>query len=427
MNFSSGSGQNHLLGHHELLALAGLLFVLPLLEAPKNLLWLVFVTLWLGRAAFTNAGFGGHWQPGRDLPFALLLTAAILACLLSSPFPQNWGEVGDVLRYTLFGWLLARSRMTDKQLITTLAALLAGTLAAAALGWWQWQISGDKSLFELHSVGHTNHSAIYLVIVALGTLGALLSLWSRLAKGWRAALLLAWLGQTWLIVTGESRGALLAYAVGLVVLIFAMVPPRRRIPLLGYIALSLAAMLAWNPYLITKTGGQLQGNALPTVSSYRVELARTALEAVRQHPLSGVGAGNFRLATAKQIGTWLDARNEIYRPDRYFHSSHAHNLYFNTLAERGLLGSAALLFLALVWLRRLMCRPNCAAHDKLRAPLVWVIGMSGFTGVFVAGLFNTSLHHEHGLLAMFALGLLLAETPREAAQDAPRQAQVSPS
>ncbi|MDO8960058.1 MAG: O-antigen ligase family protein [Rhodocyclaceae bacterium] len=399
-----------------MLALMGMLFFLPLLEASKNLLWLAFALLWMGRAAFTQAGWGGHWQHGRDLPFVLLLTAATLACLLASPFPHNWGEVGDVLRYTLFGWLLARSRITDKQLLVILIALLIGTLVAAVQGWWYWKITGEKNLFELHSVGHTNHSAIYLTMVALGTLGTLLALWAKLSNGVRASLLLAWLGMTWLIAAGESRGALLAYVPGAVVLILVLVPRQRRGWLLTTGGLALAAMLASSPYLVDKTLSQLQDPTAETKSSYRAELARTGIEALRQHPLSGIGPGNFHLADAGQVANWLATRNETYHPERYFHSSHAHSLYFNTLAERGLPGGAALLFLALVWLRRLRHTPNRPSQDtpdSLRAPLVWAIGMSGFVVVFVAGLFNTSLHHEHGLLAMFALGLLLAETPND--------------
>lgn len=414
MSAPSDRSAQHPLASGEVACLVGLLFFLPLLEAPKNLLWLSFVLLWLGRAAFTQAGFGGPWQSRRDLPFALLLAAASLACLLAPPFPQNWAEVGDVLRYALFGWLLARSRISDKQLRIILIALLAGTLVAAVEGWWYWKISGEKTLFELHSVGHTNHTAIYLTMVALGTLGTLLVLWPKLANGWRIALLLAWLGMTWLIAAGESRGALLAYVPGAVVLLWVLVPRQRRIWLLATGGLTLAAMLASSPYLVDKTLSQLQDPSAGTKSSYRVELARTGIEVLRQHPLSGIGPGNFHLADAGQVTNWLATRNETYHPERYFHSSHAHSLYFNTLAERGLLGGTALLFLALVWLRRLMHRPNRPSHDtpdSLRTPLVWAVGMSGFVVVFVAGLFNTSLHHEHGVLAMFALGLLLAETP----------------
>lgn len=395
----------HPLSNPELLVLAGLLFFLPLLEAPKNLFWVAFAALWLTRAVFTNAGWGGYWQPMRDLPFILLPAAAVVACLLAAPFPQDWKEVWDVLRYSLFGWLLARSRMTDRQLLVILSALLAGTLVAAVQGWWQWRITGEKIMFELHSVGHTNHSAIYLVMVALGTLGTLLALWAKLSSVARASLVLIWACLTWLIVTGESRGALLAYVPGACVLLWALVPRQRREKLFVAAGLGMAVMLATSPYLIDKSLSQLQNQSLPTKSSYRVELAQTALAAFRQHPLVGIGPGNFRLADAQQVAAWQVTRNEAYRPDRYSHLSHAHSLYFNTLAERGLLGCIALLFLALIWLRRLVGQPNRMAQDPLRARLIWAISVAGFVGVFFTGLFNTSLHHEHGLLAMFALGL----------------------
>ncbi len=409
LNLSSDREQAHTLGRSEVWALAGLLFFLPLLEAPKNLLWLAFVLLWLGRAMFAHAGLGGGWQHGRDLPFALLQAASVLACLLAPPFPRDWGEVANVLSYTTLGWLLARSRMTDKQIFMTLAALLAGTLAAAAQGWWQWQIVGEKKLFELHSVGHTNHSAIYLTMVGLGTLGALMALWPRLSAGWRFALTLAWAGQSWLIATGESRGAMLAYIFGTTILLFVLPPPRWRRQLLVFMAALLAIILAWDSYLIDKTLNQMRAPAVATTTSYRLELAQTALATTRQHPFAGIGPGNFRLATAEQVATWLAARHERYDPARYFHSNHAHNLYFNTLAERGLLGAAALLFLAWVWLRLLVSRSDTSSQNAHRTMLVWAVGMAGFVGVFVAGLFNTTLHHEHGSLAMFAFGLMMTQ------------------
>lgn len=401
---------SHRLGKIEHLTLTGLMFFLPLLEAPKNLLWLAFVSTWIGSAFFARAGWGGSWHRERDMAFALLLLAAFLSCLFAAPFPQHWQEFGDVLRYVLLGWLLARSSLTERQLLATLAALLAGAIIAAAQGWWRWQISETRPLFELHSVGHVNHSLLYLSIVTLGTIGALIVLWSRLPAYGRAVLLLLVGMQAWLLVTGESRGALIGFLIGAAIILWAVASRRYRFALLGGAVMAVGIMLAANPYLIDKSLGQLQGISTPgTVSSYRVELAATALEATRAKPMTGIGPGNFHLATAEQIATWLEARNMSYDPTRYFHSSHAHGLYFNTLAERGLLGGVALLFLAWAWLRQLISRPGQAARCTQRATLAWVVGMSGFIGVFVTGLFNTSLHHEHGMLAMFALGVLMTE------------------
>lgn len=407
MSAPSDRSAQHPLASAEVACLVGLLFFLPLLEAPKNLLWLSFVLFWLGRAFFSEAGWSGPWRTSIDLPFAAILFVAVLSCALAAPFPQRWNEVGDVLRYTLLGWLVARSRLNDRQLFAVLAALLAGTLLAAAFGWWQWRVTGDKALFELHSVGHTNHSAIYLVMVGLGTLGAVLVLWNRLSSGWRIGLSMAWFFQTWLIATGESRGALLAYGLGMAVLIPAMAPEKWRNKLLLLIAVLLATTLAWNSYLIEKTLNQLHDPAATTKTSMRIELARTAYTAFRERPLTGIGPGNFGLLTEERVAAWLAARNEAYDPARHFHSGHAHGLYSNTLAERGLLGIAALLFLAWTWFRTLQPRSGQPPDDMERTAFVRAVGLAGFIGVFVAGIFNTSLHHEHGLLAMFSLGLLL--------------------
>jgi O-antigen ligase len=125
--------------------------------------------------------------------------------------------------------------------------------------------------------------------------------------------------------------------------------------------------------------------------------------------LTGVGPGNFGQVSSERVGNWLNSRGEPFVTDRYFHSNHAHSLYFNTLAERGLLGGMALLLLAAVWLRRLMFLPGLTTMRSQRSRLIWGCGMAGFVGIFCAGLFNTTLHHENGLLAMFALGLLLMD------------------
>lgn len=394
---------SHRLHLTELLALTGLLFFLPLLEAPKNLLWLAFVLLWLGRAAFAGAGWGGRWQWQRDLPFAALLGTATAACLLAAPFPSRWDQVGDVLRYVALGWLLARSQFTPRQEHAILLSTLLGTLLAAGLGWWEWKVSGVRGVLELHSVGHVNHSAIYLAMVALATLAVLLLRWRTFPIWLRTALTLAFVGQSWLLLTGESRGALLAF-LGTAALLALLAVPRRRGWLLAGLVGTVVAVLAWQPYLIDKTLTQWREQQT-TSSSYRVELARTALVALRAHPLSGIGPGNFRLANAAQTRDWLAAQGASYDPARYFHTGHAHSLYFNTLAESGLLGSSALLLLAALWLRRLWCQPTTLSPA---AALRWGVGVAGFAGVFAAGLFNTSMHHEHGLLAMLAFGLLLA-------------------
>lgn len=401
----------------EILSLAGLLFFLPLLEAPKNLFWLAFVIFWLGRAMFRGAGWGGAWRPARDLPFFALLAAAGAACLLAPPFPQKWNEVGDVLRYTLLGLLISRSQFSEKQLFLVLIAILAGTLVAAAHGWWAWRVAETTAMFELNSVGHTNHSAIYLCMVALGTLGSLIAAWNRLNNGWRITLISALLFLTLLLATGESRGALVAYVIGFVVIITFVAPARWCLRILSLSAILLVAALVTQPYLIDKSVSQLTSPATTTKTSYRVELARTALIASEMKPFTGIGSGNFGLMTVERVAAHLERSGKSFEPERYFHSSHAHNFYMNTLAERGLLGMMALGLLMYFWIRKLIAKRQHLRSAPHQQVLLWSIGIAGFVGVFITGIFNTSLHHEHGLLSMFALGLLMGiRTDRQSAQ-----------
>lgn len=413
---SGAEKSRHALDRAECWILTGLLFFLPLFEAPKNVLWGAFVCLWLARAVSGRAGWGGVWSHWRDLPFLLLPASVALACLLAAPFPANWDELNDVLRYSVTGWLLARSRLADRDWPRLVAALLAGTVAATLLGWWRWQIGGTTQFLQLNSVGHTNHSAIFLAMTALIALGALVTFWQRLALAGRAGLVLTSLGLALSVAFGESRGALLSYLVGTLALLWQLPPKRWRARLAAAFALSLVVALVWNNYLIDKTVRQWQGQTPTTASSFRLEMMRTALTAVEQHPLTGVGPGNFSVLTAAQLTQWLSAEGRSYDASLYFHASHAHNLYFNTLAERGLLGVAVLLILALAWLKGLRDARLDAGHEHTpRQSLVWTVGWAGFVGVFVAGLFNTTLHSEHGMLAMMALGLLLSRHEASAA------------
>lgn len=393
----------------EVLSLAGLLFFLPLLEAPKNLFWLAFVLIWFGRSVFTGAGWGGTWRSKRDLSFLALLAAACTACLLAPPFPQKWNEVGDVLRYALIGWLISRSRFSEKQLFLALIVTLVGTLVAAVHGWWEWKVVETTSMFELNSVGHTNHSAIYLCMVALGTLGSLIAAWDRLSNGWRIPLILALLFLTWLLATGESRGALVAYVIGFILIVACVAPAKWSLRILSLFLVSLVTILMTQPYLFDKSVSQLVSPATTTKTSYRMELARTALIATEIKPLSGIGPGNFGLMNAKRVAAHLEHNGKLYEPWRYFHSSHSHNIYMNTLAERGFLGMTALGLLMYFWVRKLIEVRQHHRSTSQQQLMLWSVGMAGFVGVFITGIFNTSLHHEHGLLSMFALGLLMGQ------------------
>src|SRR5256885_25712 len=82
---------------------------------------------------------------------------------------------------------------------------------------------------------------------------------------------------------------------------------------------------------------------------------RQALATWRAYPAFGIGADNFDRVSADQIRQWQDARGERYEPTTFVATTHAHNLYLNTLAERGLFGLALLVLLFGAWGWSLAC------------------------------------------------------------------------
>jgi O-antigen ligase len=141
--------------------------------------------------------------------------------------------------------------------------------------------------------------------------------------------------------------------------------------------------------------------------SYRDALARVALAAWEQHPWFGVGMDNFGSITPERVRAWDAAAGRPHDPERYYFSSHAHNLYANTLAERGAVGFAVLAAVLIAWAASL-ARYRPGRNDPDEAWLVWGCALAAWIVSSLAGLVNTTLHHENGMLAALLLGLWLS-------------------
>ena len=89
-----------------------------------------------------------------------------------------------------------------------------------------------------------------------------------------------------------------------------------------------------------------------------------------------------------------------------FYTSHAHNRFVNTLVEGGLLGLLGLLILV-VGVGGLLRRnvKYISSRTDTNNAVFWVIGANSLIVVTVIGLFNTTLHHEHGILAMILIAV----------------------
>jgi hypothetical protein len=136
----------------------------------------------------------------------------------------------------------------------------------------------------------------------------------------------------------------------------------------------------------------------------RPELWAAALRLWRQHPLLGVGPDNFRRLHAAALAADRSRRGP---PDPRLH---ANSLYFETLADTGLLGVASLLLLMAATASTLRAR---------RAELLPLAAGVGAATFFVHGVLDTFLAFTptYGLFWML-LGLTAAGRAASAAQAA---------
>lgn len=388
----------------EFLLLAGLLISIPLLEAPKNIFWVLFLATWLINRLRTH-DFGGPWDRWDSL-----IAAWVGAGFLIAPFAglpnSEWGGANDILRYASILWAIKRSGYSREALYRLLWIVIVSTLIALTYGLWARYVAHTEKALELHSVGHVNHSAIYLAISFGAALSLTLAYWRRLAWVPRAGATLITIVFALAIVLSASRAAVAMTFVLALVLGFAWLR-RSKAPLI--ILITVSALLATAAYVnqvevVVKQERNVQAGI---VLAHRDVIWNTALVAWKQYPLFGVGMHNYNQISMDKVKHWVEKSGDPYVDSAYGGSSHAHSLYFNTLAERGLVGAGILLAVLLTWLYCLIrYYPRREAEDAEWA--LWGASLSAWLTTTGIGLVNTTLHHEHAILAVALLGFWLS-------------------
>jgi O-antigen ligase len=309
-----------------------------------------------------------------------------------------------------------------------LAAAVAGAVVASFWGLVELIRASQPAMLELHSVGHVNHSAIYLAIACAAAVGlALRARGTRPVGRWavHASVLVLLV----CLLISASRAAIGAAALHLAVT--AWVAPGTRGPQNGgeargqgwltrsrlriaVLATVLGAMIAYaivgrvSPGPLQPSGESFVEKFVsrPTQAgplAFRDQLWRVAGLAFQEHPLFGIGNDRFRTLTRE---TLCAPPRDCGTKPLYF-AAHAHSLYANTLAERGLFGIAWIVALLGLWAGALWRMRGDARGDP-DAAMIWTASLGALLVTAAAGVLNTTLHHEHGMLAMALLGLLLA-------------------
>lgn len=384
--------------------LLGLVFFLPLFEAPKNLCWLGFVLSWLTNRARAH-DWGGPWDRWDGL-IALWIASAYLVAAFAGVRHDEWREANDVLRYGSVLWILKRSRYDERALLWILGTAIAATLLTLAWGYWRVYVAKTNETLGLNSVGHVNHSAIYMGIAFGAALSMAFAYWERLRFAGRAGLCLAVAVLLVSVFLTDSRAAAGAAVLFAFVIVGAL-GFRKRINLwkgFSIALLVLGIVLAALPGVLEKTVDRTE-RGIPL--AYRDKIWSNALVEWRQFPLFGVGMGNFGQVGLEQLQQWNRSQEWTVRATAEGVNTHAHSLYFTALAERGLVGLGVLLAALLAWGSALV-RGVPLAQDP---PLDWALfgaSLAAWLTTVIVGLVNTTLHHEHGILCALLFGTWLS-------------------
>lgn len=389
---------------NELALLLALVFFIPLFEVPKNLLLVAYLVAWVGNRwrAGWKANCGGAWD-GWDTLFFIWLGSAYVLGAFAGLHKNEWHAIGDLWRYISLVWLLKRSGYGEREWKAIYVAIAVSTSVATLWALAALLIPHKYAGIELHSVGHVNHSATYIAISIGAVLSGLVAFWPEMSKraraGGIAALAIFAIG----IVLAGSRAATLVSLV--IIVLIGLLWSRRSKAAMLTIAVALALFAT---SIQTFDKDMHRKNELAKLSANpmlneRYPMWNQALTAFRAHPWFGVGLDNFYDIDVATVKRWVAEQGGTYDPAAYAGSSHAHSLYLTALAERGIVGLVVVLAVLLSWGASLV-RGWPRSTDPRLSWMAWGGAASALIATVAIGVVNTTLHHEHGLLAMLLLG-----------------------
>ena len=387
----------------ELIFLSLFLGFLPSIEAPKN----IFLASYLITALYRQSQLPTlNWSIW-DWVFLSLIFSSFLSAL----FPgitggSEWKGFRGVLLWITFGWTLFRSdyNENEKKYLFIFAILM--TLPPLLWGLTQLLILFTRDSLQLHSVGHVNHSAVYLCMITGASLAFLSSQFQTLKKKYVFLLTLLSIFLLGAVVISQSRGAFgIVFLLVFALFLLSKLPVKIKTISLSLLTIFLINIIFINPAPVIQKQITNQNNH--DILAQRDKVWRASFEVVRLNPLLGIGGGNWKQIKIDQLKSSVESRGEIFKEENFaLQYSHPHNIYLSNLVDRGILGFIIFLSFMLIWLITLVKSYKKFNQDS-KAMLFIMGSFSAWSTIFGIGFVNTTFHHENALLALFFLSLHL--------------------
>jgi hypothetical protein len=394
---------NNQLKFLELTFLSLFLAFLPSLEAPKNIFLGSYLIIALYRQSQLPSSKLNIW----DWVFLSLIASSFLSALF--PFiatGSEWKGFRGMLLWIAFGWTLYRSEYNEKEKKYLFIFAILMTLPPLLWGLKQLLFLFTKDSLQLHSVGHVNHSAIYICMMAGASISLLLSQFHKTQKKYIFVNILLCIFLISSVVISQSRGAfgilfLLAFA------LFLSSKHSIKIKTIFLIVLStsLITIIFIKPVSVIEKQITNQNNH--DILAQRDKVWRASFEVARLNPIFGIGGGNWKQIKIDQLKSSVESRGERFVAEDFaLQYHHPHNIYLSNLVDRGIFGFITFLSFMFIWLITLIKSYKKFNQDS-KAMLFIMGSFSAWTTIFGIGFVNTTFHHENALLALFFLSLHL--------------------
>jgi O-antigen ligase len=391
----------------ELTFLSLFLVFLPSLEAPKNIFLVGYLIVALYRQSQTPSSKWSTW----DWVFLSL----IISSFLSSLFPfvaggSEWKGFRGMLLWVTFGWTLFRSDYNEREKKYLFIFSIIMTFPPLIWGLVELLILHTKSQLQLHSVGHVNHSAIYLCII----FGAYFTIFINQLQTLKKINTLLNIFPIFLFLVAlnitESRGA---FGIALILMPAIIFLSKMKIKLKTILLAIFLIFTISISFLGTTSAVNDQIKGMSKKDNLgigeRGKIWRRALEVAKINPWLGIGNGNWNSIKTDQIKSSVESRGEIFNTEdfalQHYHP-HPHNIYLSNLVDRGILGLIIFLSFMFIWLITLINSYKKFNHES-KAMLFIMGSFSAWVTIFGIGVVNTTFHHENALLALFFLSLHL--------------------
>ena len=402
----------NLLGVLDLVMLSLMIVSLPSVEGPKNIFLVFYLITRILTECLTFNQEKFHWSHWDSMFLTIVVTALLSTIFAGMPHLEEWKGYKVLLTAILTGWFLSRARYKQENYQFLFKLIVLSTLPPLIWGLYENLVIHSRETLEIHSVGHVNHSAIYLVMIfgaALSWFLSSLNIKKETLQKKFQAILLGMLSLLFFIslIIGQSRGAFgIGVILGLSLMILLGKNKKTRLIGLACIIGILLLTVLLKTNIVQK---QIRNTDNNNVLAFRDRVWNVSLEASRFSPMLGIGMSNWHFINLDQLKQSVEDRGETFDAEKYYFPGHSHNFYLTALVERGILGLIVTFIFMLAWIASLIKNFGRAKRSNEEI-FLWAGSFSAWVATFGIGLVNTTFHHEHAILACLFLGLYVSYT-----------------